>query len=231
MTELIDTLRQIVRSELARIRAPELGLVLEVFPGDGSDGNHQADIRLRESGLTLRRVPVAVARPGLSLLPRIGDAVVVSFLGGDVAQPVVMGAIYTGDEQPPEAGPLEAVYQPSDAGESGVRRVHLETPSGGTITLDDEKLVVELGGTSVTIEQDGDVEISAAGSLTLSASGDVTIEAGGNLTGQANQNVELEARAAFSAKGTSEATLEAAAQTNVKGAIIGIAGMTQFSAS
>lgn len=231
MTELIDTLRQIVRAELARIRPPELGLVLDVFPGDGGDGNHQADLRLRESGLTLRRVPVVVSRPGVSLLPRVGDAVVVSFLGGDVAQPVVLGAVYTGNEQPPEAGPLEAVFQPGDASDSAVRRVHLETPTGGTVTLDDETLVVTLGGTTLTLEQDGNVDIAAAGSITLSAQGDVTIDAGGTLSVSAGQNVEIEAQIAVSAKGNVEATLEAGAKTTVKGALIGVAGLTQFSAS
>jgi uncharacterized protein involved in type VI secretion and phage assembly len=231
VSDIVDTLRQIVRQELGGHRAPELGLVLEVFPGDGGEGNHQADIRLRESGLTLRRVPVAVARPGVSLLPRVGDPVVVVFLGGDVAQPVVVGSIYSAQEQPPEAGPLEAAYVPSDAEESGVRRVHLETPSGGTVTLDDETLTVTLGGTSMTLKQDGDVEIAAAGSITLKADGDITLEAGGKLSGTAGQDVSFEAQVGFSAKGTASASVAADGTGELKAASITIAGLTNFSAS
>ncbi len=231
MSTLIDTLREIIRQEIDARRQPELGIVLEVFPGDGGDGNHQADIRLRQSGLKLRRVPVAVARPGVSLLPRVGDPVVVVFLDGDLAQPVVLGSIHSSAEQPPEAGPLDAVYKPADAEDSGVRRVHIETPSGGTVTLDDEKLTVTLGGTEMVINQDGDVAISAAGSISLVADGDVSIEAGGSVSVKANQDVTIEAQANLSAKANATATLEAAASGKLKAASLTIAGMVNFSAS
>lgn len=231
MSTLIDTLRAIIRQEIDARRQPELGLVLEVFPGDGAEGNHQADVRLRQSGLTLRRVPVAVARPGVSLLPRVGDPVVVLFLDGDLGQPVVVGSIYSSAEQPPEAGPLEAVYLPSDATESGVRRVHLETPSGGTVTLDDETLAVTLGGTEMVIEQDGAVTVSAAGDISLKADGNVAIEAGGSVSIKANQDVKIEATANFEAKANAAATVEAAATGKLKAASLTIAGLTNFSAS
>jgi uncharacterized protein involved in type VI secretion and phage assembly len=231
VSTLIDTLREIVRQEMDARRQPELGLVLEVFPGDGGEGNHQADVRLRQSGLTLRRVPVAVARPGVSLLPRVGDPAIVVFLGGDLAQPVVIGSIYSSDEQPPEAGPLEAVYLPSDAEESGVRRVHLQTPSGGTVTLDDETLSVVLGGTEMVIAQDGDVTIRAAGSISLAADGDVSIEAGGSVSVTARQDVKIEAQANFQAKATAAASLESSASGKLKAANLTIAGLVNFSAT
>ena len=86
MSSLIDALRAIIRDELAARRPPELGIVTQVYPGDGGAGNHQADLRLRSSGLELSRVPVAVPRLGFSLLPRQGDLVVVLFVDGDVAR-------------------------------------------------------------------------------------------------------------------------------------------------
>lgn len=231
MSTLIDTLREIIRQEIDARRQPELGIVLEVFPGDGGDGNHQADIRLRQSGLKLRRVPVAVARPGVSLLPRVGDPVVIVFLDGDLAQPVVIGSIYSSNEQPPEADPLDAVYKPSDDQDSAIRRVHLETPSGGTVTLDDEKLTVTLGGTEMVVNQDGDVTIKAAGSISLSADGDVSIEAGGSVSVTANQDVNIEAMSNLSAKANAAASVEAAASGKLKAASLTIAGMVNFSAS
>ena len=231
MSALIDTLREIIRQEIEARRPPELGLVLEVFPGDGAEGNHQADVRLRQSGLTLRRVPVAVARPGVSLLPRIGDPVVVVFLDGDIAQPVIVGSIYSSAEQPPEAGPLEAVYQPSDAEDSGVRRVHIATPSGGTVTLDDATLTITLGGTEVVIAQDGDVTVTSPGSISLAADGDVSIEAGGSVAVKAGMDVKIEAQANLAAKANATASVEAAATGKLKAASLTIAGLTNFSAS
>lgn len=230
MSELVDILRDIVRQEMAARRTPELAIVTAVFPGDGSEGNHQADVRLRESGLTLLRVPVAVARPGLSVLPREGDPVVVVFLGGDVAQPVVLGSVHSAQEQPPEAGPLEVVYVPSDAQESGVRRLHVETPSGGMVTLDDETLVAELGGSTLTINQDGDIEIAAAGNLVLTAGGDVTIEAGTAIEAKAGTDAKIEASVAFEAKGVT-AKVEGSATADLKAGLITIAGTTNLSPS
>ena len=231
MTIMIDTLRDIIRQEVDAQRLPELGLVLDVFPGDGAEGNHQADVRLRQSGLKLRRVPVAVARPGLSLLPRIGDPVVVIFLGGDLAQPVVIGTVYTSAEQPPQAGPLEAVYKPADAEDSAVRRLHVETPSGGLVTLDDAKLTVTLGGTEIVLNQDGDITITAAGSITLQADGDVTIKAGGSVSVKASQDIALDAQANLTAKAAAAATVEGTASGKIKAANLTIAGLVNFSAS
>ena len=34
MSDIIATLRAVVRDELARVRAPEIGIVTEVFPRD-----------------------------------------------------------------------------------------------------------------------------------------------------------------------------------------------------
>lgn len=230
MSSLIDMLRAIIQQEMDARRQPEMALVLEVFPGDGNEGNHQADVRLRSSGVTLRRVPVTVPRPGLSLLPRVGDPVIVLFLNGDLAQPIVVGSIYSSDQQPPEAGPLEGVYMPPDDEESGVRRVHLETPSGGTVTLDDETLTVALGGTEMVIEQDGAVTITAA-SIAFTADGDITLDAGGDIAISASKNVTIEAQMNVEAKGSIGATLEGAATAKVKGAAVSLAGLTQFSAS
>ena len=64
MSSLIEVLRAIIRDEIAARRPPELGIVTQVHPGDGDAGNHQADLRLRASGLELARVPVAVPRRG-----------------------------------------------------------------------------------------------------------------------------------------------------------------------
>src|SRR5262245_45927 len=96
MSDLIPTLRAIIRDELTRYRWPELGVVSSVFPkaDDGSDGNHEVNVTLRGSGLELQRAPVTVGRAGWSALPRQGDTVVVAFLDGDLNSPVVLGTVY-----------------------------------------------------------------------------------------------------------------------------------------
>ena len=223
MSELVATLRAIIRDELARLRFAELGTVTQVHDRDGDDkSNHQVTLKLRGSGTELQRVPVAVGRPGLSALPNEGDLMLVTFIGGRLNAPVAVGCVYDDQSHPPVAKLHEVVYQPPDPGESGVRRIHLELPNGSTITLDDDVLTVTLGDTSLELKRDGDVALKAAGSLTLEATGDVEISAQGSL--------KLTAQSDLTATGLST-TVESQAQTKVKGAQVAVAGVTQFSAA
>lgn len=223
MSALVDSLRALVRQELARQRLPELGIVTEVFARDAetSDNNHQVGVRLRESGVLLPRVPVAVGRLGLSALPAAGDLVVVVFIGGELNAPVVVGAVYDTRSQPPVAEPEQLVYQPQDAA-GGSRRLHVELPSGATLTAEDDAISIVAGGTELRIAKDGDIAIKVAGNLTLEAQGDVAIAAGGSLSLAGEAGVEVSG-ASFLAAAKAEAKLEAPA--------VSLAGMTQFSAA
>jgi phage baseplate assembly protein gpV len=222
MSDTVTMLRAIVREELTRCRLNELGLVTEVFPGDGSENNHQVNVRLRSSGIELQRAPVTVGRLGFSMLPEVGDLVLVAFADGDINAPVVIGSLYDNEKQPPQAGPLETVYQPFGDEDSSIRRLHLELPSGTTLTIDDDKIQIESGGTKVIVERDGDVSIKSPGNITIESSGDMKLEAGGNLQLSAQQNVTI--------KGLST-TLEGQSNAKVKGPALTLAGMTSFSAS
>ena len=222
MSDTVTMLRAIVREELTRCRLNELGLVTEVFPGDGGENNHQVNVRLRSSGIELQRAPVTVGRLGFSMLPEVGDLVLVAFADGDINAPVVIGSLYDNEKQPPQAGPLETVYQPFGDEDSSIRRLHLELPSGTTLTIDDDKIQIESGGTKVIVERDGDVSIKSLGKITIESSGDMTLDAGGNLQLSAQQNVTI--------KGLST-TLEGQSNAKVKGPALTLAGMTSFSAS
>jgi hypothetical protein len=100
--------------------------------------------------------------------------------------------------------------------------LHLELASGSTLTMDDDKLQIESGGTKVVIERDGDVTIKSAAKITIESSGDITMDAGGNLQLSAKQNVTI--------KGLSTA-VEGQADAKLKGPTLTLAGMTSFSAS
>lgn len=223
MSDLMGVIRAVVRDELGRRRPPELGTVTVVNPktGDDDDGNHQVNIKLR-SGLELQRVPVTVARLGLSALPNVGDLMIVDFVGGDLNAPVAVGCLYDEQAHPPQAAEHEVVYQPPDPGDSSVRRMHVELQNGNVITLGDDKLTIIFGDTSVVINKDGDVAISAKGKVSLSAQSDIEIDAQGDL--------KLSARGSVSLKGSST-TIEGQSSTTVKGPSVTLAGNTQFSPS
>lgn len=224
MSDLIPMLRAIIREELARQRPTDLGIVTEVFARTAADSpdNHQVNVRLRASGVELQRAAVAVARPGLSLLPRVGDLVVVAFVDGDLHTPIVLGSVYSDRQQPPEGNPLDVVYQPPDDADADIRRFHLELPSGTKVTVQDDTILLESGGTRIEVLRDGDTSVESAGKLTLKAQGDVTIEAGGNVEIKAGANATLKG-VATTVEGSGEAKLKAAAVT--------LAGNTSFSPS
>ncbi|CAD5366034.1 conserved hypothetical protein [Rubrivivax sp. A210] len=224
-TEILDTLRAIVRDELARQRGPELGVVTAVFPraDDGSDDNHQVGVRLVATGVELQHVAVAVGRLGLACLPQVGDTVLVLFIQGELNAPVVVGSLYDAQVRPPVAKAGETVYIPSDAGgDASLRRVHIELGSDVTLTLDDEHLTVKLGGTELVVNKDGDVAITSAAKLTIKTQGDFSVEASGNIDLKAQGNLSLSG-VATKVEGQGSAQLKAPAIT--------LGGNIQFSPS
>jgi hypothetical protein len=224
MSDVIDVLRALVRDELSRQRPTALGKVTQVFPKDSDDSsnNHQVNVRLHASGLELQRVPVVCSRIGWSTLPREGDLMLITFVGGDLNAPVALGCLYDDQAHPPQAAQDEVVYQPPDAAQSGVRRFYIELPSGTKVTLDDDVLKIEAGETTLSVGRDGDVELKAKGNIHLTADGDIQIDAQGDLKLSAQGNVSI---SGMSSK------FEGQTEAKISGPQLSFAGMTQFSPS
>ena len=220
MSELIDTLRAIVRDEMARNRCAELGIVVQVHANGGDGNNHQVDVRLRSSGVELKRAPVTVQRYGISALPRVGDLVLVVFLRGELNAPMVIGCVYDAGVQPPEADEGEMVYVVPDEGRE--KHLHMELPSGTTLTFGGEKVTLVSGETQVEIENDGSVKIHSAKNVELSASGDISLQADGAIKFEAATNIEMKAKGV---------NIEASTEANVKASALNFAGVAQFSPS
>lgn len=203
MNDLFDTLRHMIRQELGKHRAAELGLVQEVFPA--SPGNYDADVALRDSQQVLRHVPVVTPRKGYASLPEVGDLVLVQFVGGDLNRPVVIGTLYNGEDKPPENAAGQWVLQlPSgpDAKSSGFRfELQQESPLKFTLTLasrfqlvvqdDDPVVSLEVSGTKLAIDQGGGVTIDCGADAKLSSSGNFAVEAGGNVEIKAGGTMTL----------------------------------------
>ncbi|CAN5192370.1 hypothetical protein BH18ACT4_BH18ACT4_09460 [soil metagenome] len=233
MSVLLPLLQAVARDELAARRTLELAVVTDVATNAGGAGDHNLAVhaRVRGSAVELQHVPVAVGRLGLSSVPRVGDLVVVGFVAGDLNGPVVLGSLYDEQVRPPDAEPDEVVYAvPDDAAAIGVRRLAVELPNGNTVTVDDDTVVVKMGGTSLTIESDGAIALEASGDISLRAGGDVRIEAGGDITAEADANVTVEAGANAEVKASGNASVEGSATAKLKGGLVTIAGTTSFSA-
>jgi hypothetical protein len=214
MTAIVPALQAVVRDELASVRTVELGVVTQVFTNEGGSGdsNLAVNARVRGSALELQRVPVAVGRLGLSVVPRAGDLAVIAFVAGDLNGPVVLGFLYDEQARPPDAKATEVVYAVPDEEDEDARRLDIRLPSGNTLTVQDKKLAVTMGGTTLTVEADGAITLEAAGDINLKAQGAVNVEA----------------QQAVSVKGLS-VSLEAQTEAKVKGVTTTIAGLTSFS--
>jgi uncharacterized protein involved in type VI secretion and phage assembly len=215
MSSIVPALQAVVRDELATQRTAELGIVTQVYTNEGGSGdtNLAVNLRVRGSALELQHVPVAVGRLGLSAVPRVDDLAVVVFVGGDLNSPVVLGFLYDEQTRPPDGKASEIVYKVPDDAADDDRRIEVQLPSGNTLTLQDKKLTVTMGGTTLIVEADGAITLDAAGDLKLKAGGSVKIEAGTDATLKAGTSV----------------TVEGSAEAKLKGATTTIAGMTSFS--
>lgn len=201
---LFDAIRRIVRDEVSRVRTAELAIVQEQHPhADESDkDNHACTVRLRDSGLVLRRVPVATQRIGLVSIPAVGEMVLVQFVGGDIHAPIIVGRLYNDEDRPPPNDDGQMIlHVPIDSSDDDA--VHLELHSGDkreltlklggglTLSLRDDDPVIEIdvdgGKATVQIDRDGAVTVESQAKLGIKASevmmeGDsITIEASGEL--------------------------------------------------
>lgn len=232
MSDAISVIQAVVRDQLRAFRTAELGVVTAAHPhaGDGDSDNYGCDVRLRDSGLELRQVPVGTGRIGAVAIPNQGDLVLVQFLNGDIHSAVITARLYNDEDRPPVAKRHEFVYSSPDSAESGVRRLHLAFPNGNTLTLDDDRLVLEMGQTTITVSHSGDVELSSAAKLTVATKGDATVQVQGNLELSASGDVTIEG-AGVALKARAQASLEGGAGATVKGATVKIAGQIDFAAA
>jgi phage baseplate assembly protein gpV len=205
---LYDSIARIARHEVKSRAIAGVGRVVSLFPADGSQPDHAVTIEMRDSGLVLPRVPVAVGTMGFAAIPDIDDLVVVIFLDGDLNAPVVVGRLYHVDTNPPKHGEGELVlHLPAGAANPDFQltiqaqesSLQLRCPGDVLVEVKEEKIALTVGklqvtldgagdgrveaiagGTGVTLKQDGDVSIKTSGKLKIEGS-DIEISAAGKV--------------------------------------------------
>ena len=204
---LFDAIRRIVHDEMARVRTAELAVVQEQHPhaSESDKDNHACTVRLRDTGLVLKRVPVATQRIGMVSIPAVGEMVLVQFVGGDINAPIITGRLYNDEDRPPPNDDGQMIlHLPLAAGDDDA--VHLELHSGDkremtlklgsalTLSLKDDDPVVEIdvdgGKAKLQIARDGAVTLESQGALGIKAGSDVTLE-GNAITIEASGDLTL----------------------------------------
>ena len=128
------------------------------------------------------------------MLPEVNDEVLVAFDHGDLRRPFVLGELHNGVDKP-ELG--DGIVDPS-TGEVR-RRGFISKKGGGLVFLDDDgqegvtlftgdhqlRIALNKTGTTIKVDSDGKVEITAAT--------DVTVKAGNSLSLEATTSIQLKA--------------------------------------
>jgi len=128
---------------------------------------------------------------GSWFIPDVNDEVLVSFEAGDVRRPYVIGALWNGQDSPPEtmdgAGNNYKKVLRSRNGvkitlddQDGQEQFIVETPGGQKITLKDgpgSVAIVDSNGNSIKMETSG-ITINASGKVTINAGAQVAVSAG-----------------------------------------------------
>ena len=231
---IVGVMQKVARREMEKIYTSELALVTAVFPHaeEGDSDNYQCSVKLKNhkqpdgSDFELRRVPVAVSHLGLANIPNIGDLVLVTFVGGDINAPIVIGRLYNDEDRPPVNQSDEIVYHlPLEAEAETALKLALRSggdhdPSRQVEVLIGQKLsarltdgdplvevrtdkvaVVVSASGDVAIESEGKLLVQAATGLELKSDGSINIDAGGEMTLKSNSTINIESTGAMTLKG------------------------------
>ena len=118
---------------------------------------------------------------GTWFIPDVGDEVLISFEAGDPRRPYVVGALWNGNDAPPES--MDGAgnnYLKSIVSRGNIRITLDDTPAQETLTLKtpQQSIVINDGGRSVEItDANGNsIKLDSSG-ITVTASAKVTVQA------------------------------------------------------
>ncbi|PKP60308.1 MAG: hypothetical protein CVT89_00050 [Candidatus Altiarchaeales archaeon HGW-Altiarchaeales-2] len=164
-TSIVGLIKKVVEEEIKKINFAEIGIVTSIFPHSNADDNdnYECNVKLRDSGLELRKVPVATQQIGLANIPNVGDLVLVSFIKGDINAPVITGRLYNDEDRPPANNDKEIIYVPPNKSNPG--KIHVKFPSGVSFKIDDKGITIKAGKTKIMVENNGNMVINSNAKL------------------------------------------------------------------
>jgi type VI secretion system secreted protein VgrG len=155
---------------------------------------------------------IRVAQPwagtswGVQFIPRIGDEVLVSFLGGDEDRPMVLGSVYNATHPPPfplPAAKSKSGIRTQSIGGPGSNELSFEDMAGAeSVLLRSERTLREVAGADHRVDVAGEQtttvgasqHIAISGGRSLRVDGDETRSIGGALL----ENVQADHRVSIS---------------------------------
>ena len=226
-SNIVEVIRNIAQMEIKKIHTTELGIVTSVFPhsSDSDKDNYECNIRLKDKGVELRKVPVATQQIGFVNILHTGDLVLVSFVGGNINSPIIVGRLYNETDRPPTSEQEEIVYKPPYTKDTNLRRLNIVLPEGTVnVEFHDDLISVIVGKSSITATDTGEIQIKSEGvqqKISIIADGDVSIEAQ-NISIKSRMETKIESGTGMTIKSDALANIESTGPMTLKGAIINI---------
>ena len=226
-SNIVEVIRNIAQMEIKKIHTTELGIVTSVFPhaSDSDKDNYECNIRLKDKGVELRKVPVATQQIGFVNILHTGDLVLVSFIGGNINSPIIVGRLYNETDRPPTSEQEEIVYKPPNTKDTSLRRLNIVLPEGTVnVEFHDDMISVIVGKSSITATDTGEIQIKSEGvqqKISIIADGDVSIEAQ-NISIKSRMETTIESGTGMAINSDALANIESTGPMTLKGAIINI---------
>jgi phage baseplate assembly protein V len=154
--------------------------------------------------------PMAGNNRGMYLLPEVDDEVLVAFEGGLPEFPYILGALWNGQDLPPEN---------NDDGENNLRS--LKSRSGHIIRFDDtdgsEKIEIidSSGNNSITID-------TTNNTIAIAADADITIQSNNGKLILSGNGVEITSQADIKIEASQNLDLQGGPQLNIQGSVVNI---------
>jgi uncharacterized protein involved in type VI secretion and phage assembly len=172
-------------------------------------------------------VPSAGKERGLSMLPVVGEQVVVAFENGDSSFPYVLGSVFNGKDTPGE----ELAVQDGSYAMKSDHKALIAAKEDITLRTDQGKWIIEVksGEITETVNSPGNYTGKFDGKWDLTATGAMTVESKQGVTIKA-PSINVEAQGTLSLKGA-QVSVEAQSQLELKGAQVQLNGQAMVAIS
>lgn len=204
MQTLYETIKAIVYDSLHQLRTADLAVVQDVHVGNDQ---HSCTVVLRDTQIVLEKVPVAVARLGMSALPPVGSLVMVQYIDGDPNAPIITGNLYDDTNVPQSTVNADTVmlHLPFDSDDSSA--IHMAAESGQNLkctlkvgnaaeitVVDDDPVVtisINSGNAEIKIGKDGSCSVTCANNLTLESKAQLELKGATGVSISSDANVKV----------------------------------------
>ena len=211
---LYDSIARIAKHEASAQPVVAVGRVVGQFESAGAGTDYAVSVELRDTGLSLPRVPIATGLSGFASLPEVDELVVVLFANADYHAPIVVGRLYNPSIPAPEHAPGEiALHLPAGTTASDAKlnftikgdepNIEMKAAPDVEVSIDGEQIGLAAGGIRLVLTSagGGSAKLEAGGSVvTIKQDGDISFESPGKLTIKAT-DIELQGSASVKVKG------------------------------